>query len=446
MPKVNPTMTHASQIRSLAPHLVPVRRERVLLFLLLGAALYLVGLSNDSDPAFLVSAMFLAVPMVTYVLARLNLSGLKCTVEFRHARLFEGQPSALTLKLINEGSLPKLNIIVSVSIHNTTQGTKHAYSWLVPVIGGEETLNTHITIAGLKRGENLMESVSIACESPLGMFTVQREVECAHHCLVYPMLLLPDVVGAPHSIASAVASRSFILSDPFDYRGVREYVATDDLRLIHWLSSARRGELVVRLLERQSQSPLVIVIHALNAGVSCDCWAGEPVLEIIARFAATLACMVCRAGGDVALLSGAGMSFASQTSNKSNEIPVLEHLARLTPSEARLYRPPQMIERERLGHGIWIWLTTRTDGQKTNGSEFDEDLQWGMIHRVAMLTRMTIIVEFGMSNSHEGNSGLMMNKLARGRHFMVSDATKAVEALRRVMQLLSQAPGMMWHG
>lgn len=45
-----------------------------------------------------------------------------------------------------------------------------------------------------------------------------------------------------------------------DYYGVREFRSGDPLRHVHWRTTARRGELVVREFERETGTPLVVLV------------------------------------------------------------------------------------------------------------------------------------------------------------------------------------------
>ena len=57
------------------------------------------------------------------------------------------------------------------------------------------------------------------------------------------------------------------------FRGLREYVAGDDLRHVHWRSSARTGELVVRQDEQPRPRATAVVLdlrRTAHAGLSLE--------------------------------------------------------------------------------------------------------------------------------------------------------------------------------
>ena len=80
--------------------------------------------------------------------------------------------------------------------------------------------------------------------------------------------------------------------------GVREYRPGDSLRRIHWRSSARRGELVVREYEPPGLQTLTILVDPTPPSV--------PAADQIARLAASEAWDCIREGGRV-VIGGPGL-------------------------------------------------------------------------------------------------------------------------------------------
>lgn len=321
-------------------------------FLLLALALYLVGVSNDSESAHFISRILLFVPIVSFVLCLVNISGVFCNLRFGKARLHEGQSANLCLNITNYGSLSKINFILSANIRNETLGVEHHWRWLIPSIGGEQSSEVEIPIAGLKRGINRIEQVRLACVSPLSIFLLERGCENGEQCTVYPRLLCE-----PERIAmlNAHSVEAFLFHDPLDYRGVREYVPTDDPKLIHWMSTARRGELVVKIPERYGNAPCRLILHAPNGEATNEAWGSEPILEHMIRFAATFALAVGRAGHGINMLTGA---WEVQVRGGKNEdaVLLLERLARLTYLEASL--PVDVRHGVGIGFGLITALVT----------------------------------------------------------------------------------------
>ena len=89
-----------------------------------------------------------------------------------------------------------------------------------------------------------------------------------------------------------------------DFFGIREYRRGDPLRFVHWRSSARVGQLVVREFEREggrSWGLIIVNPEGYDAGPP-----GNTLMDEAARVAATLALHSLREGGRFRLLFGLG--------------------------------------------------------------------------------------------------------------------------------------------
>lgn len=95
-----------------------------------------------------------------------------------------------------------------------------------------------------------------------------------------------------HDTDRAVAGSRTPAADDALLRG---YVAGDDLRRVHWPSSARRGELLVRQDEASGRRPATVLLDLAHDG---------PTTEWSIRLAASVALALARAGHHVRLLGG----------------------------------------------------------------------------------------------------------------------------------------------
>ena len=91
-----------------------------------------------------------------------------------------------------------------------------------------------------------------------------------------------------------------------DYYGVREFRAGDPLQHVHWRTTARRGELVVKEFERETGTPLVILID--NQAGNGAGRGGNSLLDSEARLAASVTRYAHYAGHPVILASYRGAS------------------------------------------------------------------------------------------------------------------------------------------
>jgi uncharacterized protein (DUF58 family) len=237
------------------------------------------------------------------------------------APLFEGDEADFELRLTTtsgpRGPARLSGIIGGVEVHAATG--------LVPRSGWAERR----TFGPLGRGAIVASNWVLESSDPLGCFRFRRKGADGEIGLVLPRFTsLSSAPQARELEASVSAPRA---GSGMELFGVREYRPGDPLRRIHWRSSARRGELVVR----EYEPPGVQTV-----GIFCD--PNPPtrlVADQVARLAASEAWDCIRGGGRV-VLWGPGLE-PSLPSEARSLWALLEWLARYpTPTRDPNTSPP----------------------------------------------------------------------------------------------------------
>jgi Protein of unknown function DUF58 len=99
---------------------------------------------------------------------------------------------------------------------------------------------------------------------PLGLTVVTHRLDAGGEIVVAPAIveLAPSSLIALAAMTPPGVPGSSVTIDPFEIREIRPHVVGEDLRRIHWPTSARRNMLMVREPERtrtMSEVPLVVV-------------------------------------------------------------------------------------------------------------------------------------------------------------------------------------------
>jgi uncharacterized protein (DUF58 family) len=146
-------------------------------------------------------------------------------------------------------------------------------------------------MAAASRGAVGARGWRIYSSDPLAFFRDLRPVSDATVVLVLPRFKsLVDRIPTRELEAAAAAPRAGSGNELF---GIREYRPGDSLRRIHWRSSARHGELVVREYEPPGMRTVSILVDPAPPAVA--------VADQIARIAASEAWDCIREGGRVGL-------------------------------------------------------------------------------------------------------------------------------------------------
>ncbi|AKG22064.1 DUF58 domain-containing protein [Calothrix sp. 336/3] len=193
------------------------------------------------------------------------------------------------------------------------------------------------------RGVYRWQTVELATGAPLGLFWCRRQHQAPATAYVYPQVLsltqcpLIDQMGEEDSLRGDPRGKPLSMATEGLVRSLRPYRLGDPMRLIHWRSSARYGDLRVRELELITGGQEVVI--ALDTASN---WQPEDFEQ--------------------AVIAAASMYFYAQkqqlalqlwtaaTGIIKGEYRVLETLAATNPQEDRTHLPPT-------SYPI-IWLTS----------------------------------------------------------------------------------------
>lgn len=101
----------------------------------------------------------------------------------------------------------------------------------------------------IRRGIHHLEVLTLSTSFPFGLFTKERDVRLPGELVVWPRSDRPVALPAPPGGRGRPSYSEAAGGGPGargEYRGLREYRPGDDPRDIHWRSTAKRGEPVIR--------------------------------------------------------------------------------------------------------------------------------------------------------------------------------------------------------
>ena len=130
-----------------------------------------------------------------------------------------------------------------------------APSFRVPVLTPHRMLDLSYDLEGVHRGRFVLGPLTATIRDPFGLVQRRRTIEVRDAFTVLPQVW-PLPAGVPLGGASGSVSsgprRPTTHGD--ELADIREYVRGDDLRAVHWASTAHRGKLMVRRAE-EATSP-----------------------------------------------------------------------------------------------------------------------------------------------------------------------------------------------
>ncbi|MGB9688677.1 DUF58 domain-containing protein [Thermogutta sp.] len=159
-----------------------------------------------------------------------------------------------------------------------------------------------------RRGCYTLGPLVLTTRFPLGLFEARRQVDLYDRISVCPRLgRLTENWRRRQHFTFEGGSRAERCADRVsgDFYGLRSWQAGDSPRLVHWRSSARHGELLVRQFDRPREQHLTVLLNLCcraNQPESQDVFKSEEDVEKAISFVATVIHDLCRKGGGSLLL------------------------------------------------------------------------------------------------------------------------------------------------
>jgi uncharacterized protein (DUF58 family) len=164
---------------------------------------------------------------------------------------------------------------------------------------GEATVG----LTGLPRGVHALGPARVVRHSPFGLITVIHDVECNAHVIVRPALVELPASQAPHGMPQATGGivRS---GDGTDFDWIRPWRVGDNVRRIHWLTTARKGAVMVRTFTDDTTAPTTVVLDVGPAS-----YVDDDDFEAAVDVAATCCVVAVRSGSSTTLATTSGMAW-----------------------------------------------------------------------------------------------------------------------------------------
>jgi uncharacterized protein (DUF58 family) len=181
-----------------------------------------------------------------------------------------------------------------------------------------------------RRGVFRYDTVRLASSFPLGLVHNRAAARLGGEVVVFPRLghVAPSLLAeAEHFFTQVLRMQPAVVDDTF--RGLREFRAGDNPKWIHWRSSARRNELMVREWERPASRRLVILLDTCIPARRRRALR----LETAISFVATLALEALPRGYETSFAAfGPGLQHMTVTAPGPGVDSLMDMLARLHPT------------------------------------------------------------------------------------------------------------------
>jgi uncharacterized protein (DUF58 family) len=277
---------------------------------------------------------------------------LACSRRVEPGRVDAGSTVTVRIRLDNVSRLPSSVLLVEDETpHRLGERARFVIDKIEP--GGSRDLSYRLRAQ--LRGRYRIGPMSIRLTDPFGLCELCRAFRSSDELLVAPVIeQLPPIRPAGPAAAGAARRRAACASGEDDVT-TRPYRWGDDLRRVHWKTTARAGELMVRREERPDVGGAAILLDTREQ--SWDAGAPNAAFEWAVGAAGSIAVHLAAGGGEVRLIHGAGVAAAGTFAAVA---PLLDDLATVTTSPATTLRPAAAALRSPR-HGTLVAVLGRID-------------------------------------------------------------------------------------
>jgi uncharacterized protein (DUF58 family) len=353
---------------------VPLTREGLLWFII-ASSLLVIGLVKGINLITLLASLLVVLVLWNGWVARRQLWPVRVE-RLEEEPAFAQTPFRWAVQLHNGGRRAVSGIDVRDGSDQVPQ------TWFVTELaaGASAVLRGEVTYP--RRGRVDGEVLTVESGHPLGLARFRRKDEPDRSRIVLPRLgrlhraqLRRYLTRRSPTLGQSRGLPCHVPTAQAEFHGLRPYRPGDSLRHLHWRTTARRGELMVREYEDWPNDDLTIVLEARREPGEGD----DPLLEAAISLTATVCWEWCRQTGDRLVLAVAGAESTIHEGVSGHKVAreMLERLA-VEPGAVTLDTGPLLtrLQQHKLSPGPILVISPRP-------SDVAEQLQHALRRRTA---------------------------------------------------------------
>jgi uncharacterized protein (DUF58 family) len=274
-------------------------------FIAVGVISTLAGLVLGVTDLQRVGILLLVLPIPAWLAVRQSRAALRIGHSVRPARLEAGQRAEVRLVLSNPNAFNTGPLRITEAVPG---GRPLQFS--VAGIRGRQRRTVAYPLPTLRRGRYSVGPTSVTASDPFGLVVADSRSADTAELIVQPVRETLPAMVLPMAWRDGGSNTSHSVgSGGSDDASVRDYRHGDDLRKIHWRSSARSGGLMVRQEERpwHGQTMVLLDTRVTAYPVSAE-EADSAAFEWAVSAAASVAAHLSERHRRVRLVTGSGRS------------------------------------------------------------------------------------------------------------------------------------------
>jgi uncharacterized protein (DUF58 family) len=224
--------------------------------LALGGGIYLAAWALGSKALYPVAIGLVLAVVAAALWVRLLKRPMSLQRSLGRGERLAGDDIAVQLQLKKDGVVPSGTFLLRERIARLGERE-------TPLVRRYGRLRGRYVLRRVPRGRYPVEETEVVIEDPFGLERVTVELPPGASILVYPQLVDVDRLFS-ESGARTPEGRRLLLRRPsgFDLHSVRDYQQGESLRRVHWPTTAKRGQLMVKELEDSPRDETAVLLDA----------------------------------------------------------------------------------------------------------------------------------------------------------------------------------------
>ena len=218
-------------------------------FMAAGGAAMVCGLAIPEPDLVRVGALLVILPAISAMIAGRCRYRLSCSRRLDPPRIPAGEPTTVTARVENVSRL-RTGVLLAEDVTPYTLGSRPRFVLDEIEPGGHRELNYQIRSDS--RGKFTIGPLRVRVADAFGLVEISRSFSSSSTLVVTPRIFpLPRVTAQSSWLGEGDGGMRTISAVGEDDAAPRQYQDGDSLHRVHWRSTARYGELMVRREEHQ---------------------------------------------------------------------------------------------------------------------------------------------------------------------------------------------------
>ena len=296
-------------------------------FLASGIAALLMALLLGENDLFRIGVLITTLPLLAAMVVARTRYRLSCARRLDPTRTEAGGEATVTLRLENVTRLPTGLLLIEDTVPYAL-GVRPRF--VLDRVEARGVREIDYRVRSDLRGRYTIGPLSIRIADPFGLVELTRSFTISDTLVVTPQVVaLPHVRLSGEWAGGGESRTRSVAAAGDDDVAPREYRQGDDLRRVHWRSTARHGELMVRREEQQWQSRGALLLDTRRHAHRGE--GPRSSFEVAVSAAASIGVHLSREGLGLRLVTDQGAAHLTDQGSQS----LLDTLAVIRHSPAR---------------------------------------------------------------------------------------------------------------